>query len=402
LRRHPNKTVAYVTYADRLTKSKSRFARRYAQLAGLTFTGSQGGAQTLNEWRTPEGGGALFTSIGGALTGQGCDLLIVDDPHKDRAEAESLIMREAVYDWYRGTAATRVEPGGSIVVCHTRWHPDDLIGRLLKEPNAGTWERIFLPALSEGGVALWPTRWPAEELLRRKEEIGEYEWASLFLGEPRPRGGAVFQDVHFFEEPPTADFRIGVGLDLAYTQKTSADYSVLVVLAECAGRYYVLDIHRGQLTPPLFAGNMRQVNTSYPGARWLWHTSTTEQGLADLLREECGFPLVPEIAKGDPFVRSQPVAAAWNAGKVLVQRGARWAPAFVSELASFTGVRDRHDDQVVALASAYDVLTRGHLGAGKPKVLAGVQAQGFEDYGNPYFQPPAPTRGPGVRGRFDR
>lgn len=375
--RHPEKTVAYATYGDRLTKSKSRLARDYARAAGVELRDD---GSALNEWRTPQGGGALFTSIGGPFTGQGCDLLIIDDPHKDRAEAESQIIRDTVYDWYRGTSYSRVEPGGGIIVCHTRWHPDDLIGRLLRDADE-SWRRVFLPALSDAGEPLWAERWPAAELERKRVGVGPYEWASTYMGEPRPRGGAVFDDVRFYDKLPEGkSFRVTVGLDLAYSAKTHADWSVAVVLAEYDGTYYLLDVVREQTTPSEFAKRLRQIHASHPGARWLWYTSTTEAGLADLLRKECGFPLLGEVAKADKFVRAQPVAAAWRDGKVLVPSGAAWASAFVSELASFTGVNDKHDDQVDSLAAAFDMAVRGAALA-KPRATT-TQFAGFG--GNPF------------------
>jgi predicted phage terminase large subunit-like protein len=356
VRKHPDRTVAYVTLADRLTKSKSRLARAYARQAGVKLSGD---SSSLNEWRTTEGGGALFTSIGGTIIGQGCQLLIVDDPHKDRAEAESQLIRDMVYDWLRGTALHRLEPHGSVVICHTRWHPDDLIGRLLKDDEQEqTWEKVFLPAIDETGKALWPSRWPVAELTRKRAEIGEYEWASLYQGSPRPRGGSVFHDVVHYVEPPKT-FRVSIGVDLAYSAKTQSNYSVAVVMAECEGFFYILDVRRMQAPPPVFAGVLRQLHAAYPGAAMLWYASTTERGLADLMRVESRIPLMADLAVIDKFIRAQPVAAAWNAGRVLVPKDAEWAPDFISEVASFTGVADRHDDQVDALAAGFDALVRG-------------------------------------------
>jgi predicted phage terminase large subunit-like protein len=103
----------------------------------------------------------------------------------------------------------------------------------------------------------------------------------------------------------------------------------------------------------------------------LWYTSTTEKGLADLLREESGFRITGEVAKGDKFVRAQPVAAAWCAGNVLLPRKASWIGEFVTEVCGFTGVHDRHDDQVDALAAAFDRLHAPPLprGMGQTQIM---------------------------------
>lgn len=382
--RHPERTVAYVTFADRLTKSKSRFARQYARAAGVKFADD---AQTLNEWRTPEGGGAIFTSIGGTITGQGCHLLVVDDPHKDRAEAESEIVRDGVYDWFRGTALTRIEPGGSVIVCHTRWHPDDLIGRLVLADEAGEWKRIFLPAISETGHALWPSRWPLSELEKKRSgptAVGDYEWASLYMGSPRPRGGSVFRGVQFYEQAPQ-QYEAAIGVDFAYTAKTYADWSVAVVLArvqqkrdnqqtgksEIVPFYYVLDVRREQSEAPKFAAVLKQLRAAYPGAQMFSFIGGTEKGVVDFLKTQQDLArLHGEPAKQDKFVRAQPSAAAWNDGRIFLPRQAPWVSAFVSELAGFTGVADKHDDQVDALAGAYASLNT-------PRTRYALQPHGY-------------------------
>lgn len=378
LLRHPERTVAYVTYGNDQARDKSRRARTFALRAGLDIgQTTKDASRALHKWTTPQMGGAIFTSIASGLTGQGVHVLVIDDPHKGRAEAESSLERERVWQWYTGVALDRLEPGASVIVVHTRWHPDDLTGRIIAY-DGESWRRVNLKAIEDDpssprfGEALWPSRWPAEAFAAQRDK-NAYEWYSKYQGEPRPRGGAVFRDVRFYDELPKK-YRVGIGVDLAYTKKTHADWSVAVTVAEADGVYYVLDVKRAQVAPPEFAATLRALAASYPGARMLWYTSTTERGLADLLREESGVRrLVGEIAGADKFVRAQPVAAAWNAGRVLVPRTGNavaripgdnmpspaWVSELVSEVANFTGVEDRHDDQVDALAAAFDVLDRG-------------------------------------------
>ncbi len=366
LQRRPHDTIAYVTYGDRLSKGKSRLAREYAERAGLVLRDD---AAALNEWRNAEMGGCIFTSIGGAITGTGCNLLIIDDPHKDRAEAESALHRDTVWEWYRGTGYTRVEPGGSVVICHTRWHPEDLIGRVLREQEHERFEPIVLPAINDNGEALWPERWPIEALEQRHRVIGEYDWASQFQGRPVPKGGAVFKDVRWYD--PRAihrdGLRISIGIDLAYSEKTKSDASAMVVLGEIDGRVYVLYVQKERMEVPAFAEIIRAQQAMYPGAYVRWHTSTTEQGIVQLLKS-LGIQIKGELAKADKFTRSQAVAAAWNCGNVMLPGGfdaqgqpiapPAWVNDFVAEVTAFTGLGDRHDDQVDALASAYSQWSR--------------------------------------------
>ena len=129
LEQDPQRSIGYVSYADAIARSKSRLARDYARAAGVALRQD---ADSLQEWRTAANGGVLATGVMGPLTGQGVNVLFVDDPIKNRQEAESFLIRQRTHEWFTSTATTRVEPNGSIVVCHTRWHADDLIGRLEK------------------------------------------------------------------------------------------------------------------------------------------------------------------------------------------------------------------------------------------------------------------------------
>jgi predicted phage terminase large subunit-like protein len=352
LLKQPHRTVGYVTYEAHTAYSKSRKARAFALAGGVELAAD---AKRMGEWRTPQGGGLIATGVGGPLTSQGVDVLLVDDPYKNRMQAESAAYREHLVDWWNDVAETRIEPGGSAFIFHTRWHTDDLTGHVLGGEDAESWRHLRMPALSDEGESLWPERWSVEALEQKRRAVGEYTWASLYQGVPRARGGAVFGDVHFYEDRPADGYRVAIGVDLAYTKKTHADYSVAVVLAEKAGKFYVLDVRRVQVQAPAFGGVLSSVVAGYPRARMIAYVSGTERGVVDFLRAS-DVPLEPRAAQADKFVRAQPVAAAWNAGDVLVPRFAPWADDFVAELAAFTGVDDAHDDQVDALAAAFDAL----------------------------------------------
>lgn len=363
----PQDTLAYASYAIDFSLGKSKMAREYARSAGVRIRQD---ASAAAEWRTPEGGGMLATGIGGQLTGKGCQLLVVDDPHKSRAEAESPTIRNSIAEWFRGTAFTRVEPGGSIIVVHTRWHPDDLIGTLERDTEI-EWEIINLPAVSDDGEPLWPDQWSLEALEVKRRGVGDYDWASQYQGRPRPKGGAVFNDTCFYDALPDKGYRVGIGIDLSYSGKTYSDHSVAVVLLEKDGICYVADVVRMQCEAPVFAQALKQILARYPGVRPRWHRSGTEMGTAQLFAQ-LGVRIDDQPAIADKFVRSQPVSVAWNAHQVLLPRGEQpWIDPFAAEVLSFTGVGDKHDDQVDALASAYDALIQKPVarGVGQSPVL---------------------------------
>lgn len=367
---HPHETNVYATYGSGLARSKARKIRQYAEMLGVRW---DSGASNLSEMRTPQGGGLLATGVGAGLTGQGANRIFIDDPYKNRIDAESAAYRQMLIDWFGDVAETRVEPKGSVFIFHTRWHTDDLIGHVTNGADR-RWQHRLMPAISEGGLALWPERWPVEALREKELAVGPYTWASLYQGAPRPRGASVFPGVRFYREQPKS-FRIAIGVDLAYTAKTQSDSSVAVVLGECEGVFYVLDVVRRQVKAPDFAADLRMLAARYPGAGMRIYAAGTETGSVDFIRRE-GAPLQALPPKGDKFVRAQPVAAAWVAGKLLVPAGLddrdldpdeaerkrpgqdapEWVEPFLSEIASFTGVKDKHDDQVDALAAAFDEL----------------------------------------------
>lgn len=354
--RYPNKRVAYCCYSADLAEFMSSEIKIIAKNIGVELDPQ---AKGKGFWRTTRGSTLLAVGPGGGFTGRGADLVVIDDPYKSRAEAESGIVRENVWNWFTAVAVTRREPGASIVITHTRWNPDDLIGRVSKQHDR---PYINLPALDQDGNALWPERFDVPALKETRTILGEYDWASLYMGEPRARGGAVFGDCYIYtdEELEKVKFvKYAIGIDCAYTKKTHADYSVAVVLGfDEGGNAWVLDVRRRQCEAPEFERVLRELRLSYVGAPIFWFTGGTEKAVADFFINR-GVPVKAEPAKEDKFVRAQAVAAAWNAGRVLVPASHRpWSDVFIAEVLAFTGLDDPHDDQVDALAAAYIPFSR--------------------------------------------
>lgn len=347
--------IGYVSYGDRLTQQKSRSARDYAGRAGVSIRTD---ADSLHHWITPQGGGLVATSIRGPLTGLGVDLLIVDDPFKDRNDAESQIISQQVYDWFTAVASTRLEPGGSVIVCQTRWHPEDLVGRLLKQDD-DPYEYIHLKAINDDGLPLWPDRWTLKQLERRRAAVGEYDWASLYQGEPRLRGSELFREPARYDHPNYSGARIVIAVDPAATSKTKNDYSAVVVLAAQGYEEHmicdVIEVVRVQKEIPELCLDLEQLQSKYAAPI---HVEAVGVGKAvgQMLRSINSNLIVKEINnKADKFTRAQPVSAAWNSGRVRVPISAKWLPAFLQEVTTFTGVGDKHDDMVDALAHAFNV-----------------------------------------------
>lgn len=359
----PTATHGYVTYERDLALSKSRRAQGFAKAGGHQVSGS------LREWYTAAGGSLLATSIGGPLTGHGITgILVVDDPVKNREQAESSAYRQRAKDWLRDVAFTRLEPGSSCILLQNRWHVDDPAGWLIKDG----WEHVTLPAVTgdmptaqhhdrvemAGGTALWPEVWPLAELEKRRRLVGEYTWASLYQGSPRARGATLFGEPTYYDRLPDRGYRVVHGVDLAYTARTVADWSICVTmlvvgngpLALC----YVVDVRRHQLPAPLFAEVLKSRLRDAPGPMW-WHCAGPEKGSGDFMRaaDKVGPQLRVIPTQLDKFTRALPASEAWNAGRIMVPRVAPWLPSFLGVVQGFTGVNDDQDDDVDALGSGY-------------------------------------------------
>lgn len=367
VQRYPGKRHAYVTYSQSRARSVARTVRRILKAAGLDVGG------TLDMMTLPGGGQIIFTSIDGGITGEPVDgVAIIDDPFKNRKEADSSTRREVVEAAYREAIETRVHPGASIFLLATRWHPQDLSGTLVNEG----WEYINLPAVAENdndpngrktGEPLFPAMWPIEALEAKKAKVLGFTWAALYQGRPRPKGGLVFHEPRYYSQLPTRSYRGAYGTDLAYTAKSSADWSICVELwredraAPLEPIYYVKHVDRSQVEAPTFAGTLKTRHEERPGWPMLWRASGTERGSASFMVHG-GIPLIVRQPPGDKLVSATDVAAAWNDGRVLVPdpyhfpQCEAWVTPFLATLANFTGTGKEHDDDVDALGNAFEAL----------------------------------------------
>jgi len=300
--------------------------------------------------------------------------LLIDDAYSGAADANSKLVRDNITEWRVSTCEVRVHPGAGRIIMATRWHPDDESARCIAEG----WHYLNLPAVAENdndplgrqiGEALWPSKRPLEYLqkIRRNPRIGEFVWASLYQGRPRPRGGTIFGEATWYKPSalPASGFRIGHGLDLAYSRKTSADRSVMLTGYEHNGLIYIVDMLVYQVRADQFAPIGAAQKAKYPGPV-RWYRSGTEKGTADLM-ELHGFEIDNDIpATDDKFVRALPASTSWNNHRILVPGSDEVdgevvpAPLWVAELLEivqgFTGVNDSRDDEVDGLAALHDEL----------------------------------------------
>lgn len=320
----------------------------------------------------------LGSGVGGALTGHGGHFLICDDPIKNRQEANSKTMRDAVWDWYISTFRTRLAPGGGILLTVTRWHKEDIAGRLLalaeSEPKADQWTVISLPAISEEpipaydrricpGLALWPGRFDERELEATRLSLGSYEWSSLYQQRPRPLEGGMFKR-HWFGEPtgvvPKQAQRVRYW-DKAGTESVDADYSAGVLMARTIdGEFYVESVIRGQWSALQRETVIKQTaiaDTESYGFVTIWVEQEPGSGGKEsaeaTVRNLAGFVVKTERVSGDKETRAMPFSAQCEAGNVSIATGA-WNIAYLDELTDFPN--GKNDDQVDASSGAFNKL----------------------------------------------
>lgn len=379
LHRHPDQKIAYLTYADDFASEQSGKAQVLASRAGIRWKGKR------KAWFTPQGGGMYFTGIGGQITGRGYNLIIVDDPVKDRESAESPTIRQKIHEWFTSTALTRLNPEvpPQVIINMARWHDDDLVGRLIADtlgakaddPFAVRWEYMNLPAIGDDGRALWPEVWSSDALEQRRRMVGEYDWASLFMGSPMPRDGYVFREPARYDFPDLVGARVAIACDPAATAKTSADYSVILVIAAKGSglqqKAWVLDVWRGQVEIPALVKQLHETQKRWQAPVYVEAVGgfkAVPQMLRQIDRELRVVDITPT---SDKFLRSMPAKAAWNDGRILVPQagGKPWVDPFVSEVTRFTGKGDKRDDQVDALAHAFSAIDQ-RFPAGQRGVVA--------------------------------
>lgn len=248
---NPTKQIIASSYNSELAGDFGRDVRNivgskeYQALFGVRLAED---SQAANRWHTDKGGSYVAAGVGTAITGRGAHILLIDDPIKDREEADSSHTRNRVWDWYTSTAYTRLMPGGAVVLIQTRWHEDDLAGRLLTAQNrtgGDKWDVLELKAINDEGEALWPEWYPVEELDRIRHVVGPRDWSALYQQSPVPDGRSEFRRdwLCWYHDALTgAGMNVYLIADPAGEKKKTSDRTAMwVVGLNADGNYYLLD-----------------------------------------------------------------------------------------------------------------------------------------------------------------
>lgn len=359
LGRHPTHNVVQATYAAEFAEDNGRKARAiagtelYRDIFGVGLDTS---SRAVGRWQTTAGGTYYAVGVGGPLTGRGANVLLVDDPHKNRQEAESPVMRERVWEWFSSTAYTRLENGGVCIVIMTRWHEDDLVGRLLDGPEH--WEQLILPAIAEtdeadraAGEALWPEKYDLPALERIRETIGSREWASLYQQRPAAAEGAIFRREWWrdYDEAP-AFSRVVQSWDTAFKAGQDNDASACTTWGVATDGYYLLDVWSERVEFPELKRQVMALADRFRPHQILVEDKASGQSLIQELQRETRLPIKPVRVDRDKVARAYAVTPLIEAGRVYLPRWAHWKAGYLDELAAFPAAA--HDDRVDSTTQA--------------------------------------------------
>lgn len=363
LSRHPQGEVIIASYNQTQARKMSRACRQRfdGDMHRMIFGATEFDIDAADEFQISgklNGRPSLIAAgVGSGLTGSGGDLIIIDDPVKDMEEADSETMRDKVYDWYTSVASTRLSPGGHIILIMTRWHHDDLAGRILND-DADSWQVLNLPAIDTEGRALWPERFPVPDLESKRAAMGSRVFEALYQGRPTPLEGGMFKrDWVRYDSPLPANAVRCRYWDKAATHG-DGDWTVGCLMSVQDGRYCIEDIVRLQGSPYEVQQTIRA--TAERDGRDVIIRMEQEPGSSgvDVIDHYSrqvlqGFDFRPDKVTGNKELRAGPMAAAMECGNLWFLR-APWNRELESELLEFP--LGEHDDQVDACSGAFRTL----------------------------------------------
>lgn len=373
LGKFPDKRVLLTSYGASLSEGHSRWIRTLIQTPNykLIFPETQlaQDSKARAKWDIKDHlGGLEAMGKGGSIVGKGGDLIVIDDIVKNRKEAESSLQRDNDYEWFINDLTTRLEPNGVIISIVTRWHEDDLHGRLRRlQPN--TWTIVKLPAIAEDndpldrpvGTALWPSRYSINVLKNIQATSHDYSFNSLYQQNPMSKEGSLFKTskIKLIDSSQIGTLaKTVMFFDLALSENESADYTVGLKLGETIeGTLVILNVTRVQieydeLTQYLESVILRNRNKIRYGIEANFFHSKVVKKL--LLKPALkGYTIQGIKTTEDKYTRALPIASRIGESLVCCLNEA-WQPDLFYELASFPN--GKHDDQVDSLSGAYNML----------------------------------------------
>lgn len=395
LQSHPTWKIGLISHSPTLASSWGRQVRRTVEHnPGLGIDlASDAGAVT--DWQTTEGGGVISRSVGQATAGLGFKVLLLDDVVRDFVAAHSETNRDSVWDWWLANSRTRLEPPSLVVAVGTRWHEDDILGRLLSKEHEGDpaqWEQIVFPAIAQGNDVLG--RSPGDPLISPlidespdkalarwadiKQGVGSYAWAALYQQNPAPSKGSIF-DVGWWqywdpEDLPETFDREFTSWDCAFKDTKTSDYVVGQHWGIKGPYRYLLDQVRGRWAFTETLAQMRQFNKGI--YEHLVEDKANGTAVIDTLKREIS-GLIPINPTNSKEARARAITPDIESKHVLIPRPkpGSWVVDFLDECRSFPS--GAHDDQVDAMTQALSRVRSAGINATVSGVARRTQLGGW-------------------------
>ena len=387
LARHPTHAILAASHTSELAEKWGRRVRNLIEEYGpdLEITISEDNA-AAGRWSIKQGGEYYAAGVGVGIAGFRADLAIIDDPVRSREDADSALVREKTWDWYKSDLSTRMKPGGRIVVISTRWHEDDLAGRLLLDMRKGgdQWHVLELPAVASEddpigravGEVLWDDAYGYGNFIRHEQATqSPRNWSALYQQRPAPEEGTQFKAEWlrpYKTHPPLEELAVYGGSDYAVTSD-GGDYTCHVVIGmDVDGRLYLLDVWRGQLAADVWVREWCRLVREWKPLDWAEEQGQITSALGPFIEERARkakayvnreqFP-----TRGDKATRAQSIRGRMATDGLYVPEHKPWYADFRQELLSFPA--GRHDDQVDALGLVGQLLDRMVQGRHPPKIV---------------------------------
>jgi predicted phage terminase large subunit-like protein len=318
----------------------------------------------VDDWETEEGGGLRAVGVGAGVTGMGANWIFIDDPVKNREEANSETYREKCWDWYTDDLYTRLEPGGKIVLIMTRWHEDDLAGRILASEDGPNWTVINLPALAEKddplgrkeGEALCPERYDEEALQNIRRVMGA-SFQALYQQRPSAEEGDIFKREwwQYYKEAPKLKWIIQ-SWDTAFKKGAENDYSVCHTWGVSDNGFYLLDRWKEKVEFPTLKRTVVSLANKWHPRAILIEDKASGQSLIQELKTNTTLPVLAIPVDSDKVTRAHAVTPSVEAGNCYLPEDAPWLQDFIDEFATFPN--GSHDDEVDATTQFLNYVRR--------------------------------------------
>ena len=372
--KNPNLKIIQATHTAELAIDFGRKTKNLIdqpQYQEMFPTRLQEDSQAAGRWKTEQGGEYFAAGVGGAITGRGADLLIIDDPHKEQDLKGDGSAFDKAWNWYMAGPRQRLQPGGKIILVMTRWSTKDLTGKLMQsmtDESGDVWDIVELPAILPSGKPVWPEYWDIKELEKTKASIPVSNWNAQYMQSPTAEEGAIIKREWWKDwkgkKPPSIEYTIQ-SYDPAFLKKTSADFSAIttwgVFKKEDSGYNIILL-------------NAFKDRYEFPELRRLAHQEYLDHrpDIVIIEAKASGIPLTHELremgipvinftpSKGnDKHVRVASISPLFEAGKVWAPMHEHFAQEVVEECASFP--YGDHDDYVDSMTQALMRIRQGGL-----------------------------------------